>query len=127
MDNIIKLVSEEIEKRVNERLSVYTDNMIQIRNAEYASIISKKHGIPMNILLRDIPYSKDGSCICKGVKKKGKLCTTIVEKGVGYCGFHIDQKEKNKPLSITQPVCSTQLHENTMSRNQLIELQSILK
>ena len=127
MDNIVKLVSEEVEQRVNERILTYSENMIQVKIAEYATIISKKHGISLNLLLRDIPLSKDGSCLCKGTKLNGKLCTKFVEKGAGYCGFHMEQKQKVQPLSITHSVSSSQLQENAMSRNQLIELHALLQ
>lgn len=126
MDNILKLVSDEVDRRVYERLSDYTEINVQVKLSEFAVIISRRHNIPLNLILRDIPLSKSGTCLCKGVKRNGTVCTRFVDKGKEYCGFHDDQKERFKSLCITHSDSSSQLHDNAISRNQLIELQSIL-
>jgi hypothetical protein len=42
-DKLIGVFDEELKARVNEIIS------------DYAEIISKKHGIPLDLLLRDVP------------------------------------------------------------------------
>jgi hypothetical protein len=76
-DKITKLFDEELEDRVNAIIN------------EYATMISKKHQIPLEILLKDIPVSYS-STICKGTKSSGDRCSfKAVENG--YCRHHITQ------------------------------------
>ena len=79
-DKITKLVEEELDDRVN---SIIT---------EYAEKISKKHAIPLALLLKDIPENYT-STICRGTKSNGDRCTfrSIYN---GYCRHHKTQGEK---------------------------------
>lgn len=100
-DNIKKLVSEQlpqlIEEAVNECIyEVVDDEVSKYTNDKVSSTlenISKVHGIPLDLLLRDIPTS-DKIGICKGVRGS-KRC---IFKGThdGYCKFHKAQGERIK-------------------------------
>ena len=81
-DKLITVFDEELKTRANEIIS------------DYAEIISKKHGIPLDLLLRDVPENYTGS-VCKGTKSNGHRCT---QKGLhnGYCGKHVAQGSKIK-------------------------------
>ena len=100
-DNIKKIVGEYlpqlIEEAVNEciyevvddEVSKYTDEKI----SSTLENISKVHGIPLDLLLRDMPEC-DKRGICKGVRGS-KRC---IFKGThdGYCKFHKAQGERIK-------------------------------
>lgn len=79
-DKIVNVFDEELKSRVNDIIS------------EYAEIISKKHCIPLDLLLRDVPEIYTGPT-CKGTKSNGQRCTF---KGVhdGYCGKHVSQGDR---------------------------------
>lgn len=81
-------IGELVEEEVNERLVTMIN--------EYVTIISKKHGISLELLLKDVPENFSGT-ICRGTKADGKRCTF---KGLhnGYCKHHADQ---NVPLKCT--------------------------
>lgn len=80
LDKISKLLDDEVEERTNAALS------------EYAIIISKKHGISLDILLKDIPASYT-STICKGTKANGTRCTFRALE-CGYCRHHKAQGDR---------------------------------
>ena len=87
-EKITKLVDEELEHRVNSILN------------DYAEILSKKHGISLDVLLKDLPETYT-STTCKGTKANGQRCTF---KGLygGYCSRHAAQGafiNRNKSLS----------------------------
>lgn len=100
-DNIKKLVSEHlpqlIEEAVNECIYEVVDDEVSKYTDEKVSStlenISKVHGIPLDLLLRDMPTS-DKIGICKGVRGS-KRC---IFKGThdGYCKFHKAQGERIK-------------------------------
>jgi len=79
-EKIASLVDDEVNDRVNQTIS------------EFALIISKKHGISLDLLLRDIPKTYS-STLCKGVKGNGERCgfKAIDE---GYCRHHQSQRSK---------------------------------
>jgi len=79
-DKIIQIVDEELEERVNLIIN------------EYALTISKKHAIPLELLLKDIPTSFV-STTCKGTKSSGIRCTFKAIHN-GYCGKHRNQGER---------------------------------
>ena len=58
-DNVVKLMDEALEERINVVVN------------EYAEKISKKHGIPLEQLLKDIPESYTITT-CKGTKNNGR-------------------------------------------------------
>jgi hypothetical protein len=61
-EKITKLVDEELEHRVNSILN------------DYAETLSKKHGISLDLLLKDLPETYT-STTCKGTKANGQRCT----------------------------------------------------
>jgi hypothetical protein len=79
-DKITKIVDEELEHRINTILN------------DYAEILSKKHGIALDVLLKDLPDTYT-STTCKGTKSNGHRCAF---KGVfsGYCRHHKVQGER---------------------------------
>jgi hypothetical protein len=87
-DRIMDIFDEEL----NERL-------VSMMN-EYIDIISKKHGISMDLLLKDIPETFSGT-ICKGTKVDGRRCTF---RGIhsGYCRHHAAQANRLKHMSISR-------------------------
>lgn len=92
-EKITKLVDEEVEHRLNSILN------------EYAEILSKKHGISLEILLKDLPDTYT-STTCKGTKTNGQRCTF---KGIygGYCSRHAAQGAR---LNHNKSISSTSLH-----------------
>ena len=80
MDQITKLIEEEIEKRVNERINAVLEK------------ISKTYDISLRQLMRDLDTIPDApSTGCKGLTCKGKRCSRTA-KTDGYCHWHISQK-----------------------------------
>ena len=80
MDQVIKLLEDEIDKRVNERLSLVLEK------------ISRTYDISMRQLMRDLDAIPDAaSTCCKGLTGKGKRCSRSA-KSDGYCHMHIKQK-----------------------------------
>ena len=94
------LINEEVQKKVQEALS------------NYAESISKSYKIPLNLLLRDMPTNSDVPIVemgCLGIKKGGIRCK-MQGKYEGYCRHHFMQKEKIKPIKISQS--QEQLHNH---------------
>src|SRR6056300_889466 len=72
-------IMDIFDDELNERL-------VAMMN-EYVEIISKKHGIAMDLLLKDIPKTFSGT-VCKGTKKNdGRRCTFRAGRD-GYCKHH---------------------------------------
>lgn len=93
-EKVTLLIEEEIQDRVN---SIIT---------EYAKTISKKHAVPLELLLRDVPDTYTSS-ICKGTKSNGDRCTfRVVEHG--YCRHHKSQGERICPRTLS----SSSLHNH---------------
>jgi hypothetical protein len=91
-DKITELIEQEVGERVGNLLG------------EYAETISKKHAVPLNLLLRDLPSIATVS-LCKGIKFNGQRC---LFKGTenGYCRHHKSQGEKIRVRSLS----SSNLH-----------------
>lgn len=85
-DKITDIIDEELDHRVNTIIN------------DYANIISKKHSIPLELLLRDIPTLHTGA-MCKGTKSNGHRCTF---RGIndGYCRHHIAQRDRLKQKTL---------------------------
>src|SRR5210317_90209 len=79
-EKITLIFEEELNDRVN---SIIT---------EYAETISKKHGIPLEQVLKYIPENYTSN-ICRGTKSNGSRCTfrSICD---GYCRHHASQGER---------------------------------
>jgi hypothetical protein len=101
MDQIAKLVEEEVEKRVNERLKAVLEK------------ISKTYDISLRQLVRDLDTIAEApSTCCKGLKKNGTRCS-FMAKTDGYCNRHLDQKPvlriKRTP-SVTTTMATAHTH-----------------
>ena len=80
MDQVVKLLEDEIDKRVNERINTVLEK------------ISKTYDISMRQLMRDLDsMSETPSSCCKGLTCKGKRCSRVA-KSDGYCHMHLKQK-----------------------------------
>lgn len=91
INEVEKLINDEVERRMMCRLT------------KYAEKISTVHGIPLRLLLRDIPKDGEGDTVCKGLLKSGKRCTRN-SKTDGYCLTHIHQKKSVEPIQIVSNV-----------------------
>jgi hypothetical protein len=76
MDQIAKLIEEEVQRRVAFGWTARLE------------IISKLYDIPVEQLIRDTSQCQDK--FCKGVLKCGRCCTKNPQSN-GYCGFHQNQ------------------------------------
>ena len=85
-EHIVKLVEEEIEKGIHERMCKYVED------------ISKIHGIPLKILRRDLP---NPGGFCKGIKKGGELCTRKASPGSEYCLSHKNESKLQEPITVS--------------------------
>jgi hypothetical protein len=84
---ILKAIEDEIANQVNAKLSKYIER------------VSKRHGIPLKLLLEDVAVLKDvKDTQCKGVVKGGTRCK---RRGAhdGYCGWHLSQKKQQKVVT----------------------------
>lgn len=95
---ILKAIEDEITNQVNAKLSKYIER------------VSKRHGIPLKLLLEDVSVLKDmKDSQCKGVVKGGSRCKRRGAHG-GYCGWHQNQKKEPKvlpPAAVEQVVKHT--------------------
>jgi len=90
---VFKAVEDELTKQVNYKMS------------KFADLISKRHGIPLKLLLEDMRTTNAmNSCssehdVCMGIVKGGTRCK---RRGIhdGFCGWHLNQ---NKTTQIEPP------------------------
>lgn len=116
IERITKLVDDELEDRVGVIIN------------EYASNISKKYGISLDLLLRDIPESYT-SMTCKGTKSNGHRCNFKASDN-GYCRHHRSQGDRITVRSISSSSLHTHGPEQMFVRgcpgcessNELIDL-----
>jgi hypothetical protein len=92
-------VIEELEKLINDEV----EHRMMSRMTKYAEKISLVHGIPIRLLLRDIPTGPDGDTICHGLLKSGGRCSRKA-KTDGFCQLHIHQKKSVEPIRIVSEV-----------------------
>jgi hypothetical protein len=101
MDQISKLIEDEIEKRVNERINIMLDK------------ISRTYDISLRQLMRDLDTMAAPSTCCKGLTGKGKRCSRSA-KTDGYCHLHIKQKPVQRiirtPSSVTPTLAVAHTH-----------------
>jgi hypothetical protein len=119
-DRLIELIDEDLNQRLNLIMN------------DYVTIISKKHGIPMELLLRDVPTTSSIS-LCRGIKSNGQRCTFNGQYD-GYCKHHQHQGKKiqqrnlpslNKHTHGAEIMFSKDCPECVKSKG-LIDLDSIL-
>ena len=102
-ETILKAIEEEINNQVTAKLSKYIER------------VSKRHGIPLKLLLEDVVILKDlKDTTCKGVVKGGSRCK---RRGLhdGYCGWHLNQKRQQQPQIPTSPT-QTVAHTHPVGR-----------
>lgn len=96
---ILKAIEEEINNQVNAKLSKYIER------------VSKRHGIPLKLLLEDVCVLKEmKDTQCKGVVKGGTRCKRRGAHG-GYCGLHVIQKRET--VRVCEPTPETEQVKHT--------------
>ena len=103
MDQISRFIEDEIERRVNERLTSTLEK------------ISRTYDISLRQLLRDIHVSEpswDGN-VCHGITKTKQKCKRGVKDGSGYCMCHRDQRPPQRIPVMVRPVSSVTLNQHT--------------
>jgi len=109
---ISDLVTDEINKGVNEKLT------------KYAEFVSRRYDISLNLLLDDmrnidileIPKSEHAEGIagqCLGTKTTGKRCK-LKGKHNGYCRWHKEQKPQRVPSRTCLSDAVTLQHNHTL-------------
>ena len=95
---LISQLPSEIETDLNEFVCVLFQEGFEAYHSEQMSKtlenISKKHQIPLELLLRDIP-DINGAERCRG-KKNGEIRCKFKASENGYCKYHHQQGEKIK-------------------------------
>jgi len=84
--SLYEKIGDLIDEEVNQRL-------VAMMN-EYVDIISKKHGISAELLLKDIPEPFTGS-ICKGIKNDGRRCPYKAVYN-GFCRHHTKNSNRGE-------------------------------
>jgi len=105
MEHVLKILEDEVEKRVNERMSQMLEK------------ISRTYDISMRQLLRDVSViDQTQSSTCRGVTAKGKQCRHAAKEN-GYCHQHVKQKPVQRalaPLPHIQQTIQTVAHTHTL-------------
>lgn len=94
MDEITRLIEEEVERRVAERVAEEVNRQLTTRMNSILEKISQTYDISMRQLLRDlaaIEPSPPGRTCCLGVTAKKTRCTRPGNND-GYCKIHLKQK-----------------------------------
>ena len=112
---LLRQLPGEIEHELNEIVCELVEEGVETYHTEQLSKtlenISKKHQIPLELLLRDIPQIS-GEERCRGKKKSkdesGDFRCKFKAGENGYCKFHQQQGEKIKPRQLP----SQQLHNH---------------
>jgi hypothetical protein len=101
MDHVLVLLEQEVEKRVNERLTQVLEK------------ISKTYDISLRQLMRDVSViDKVVSTMCRGLTAKGRQCKHSAKEN-GYCHQHANQK----PVQRVVVAPTVQTVENTVAQH----------
>ena len=103
MDQILRTIEEEIDRRVNDRLN------------DLLGKISRTYDIPLRQLLRDLSTAQTGGT-CLGLTAKKTRCTRPGHFD-GYCKVHKDQKPVTRVVVTPAPtvaVTATVQHTHTL-------------
>lgn len=101
---ILKAIEDEIAAQVNAKLSKYIER------------VSRRHGIPLKLLLEDAVILKDvKDTQCKGVVKGGTRCK---RRGAhdGYCGWHLNQKKSERIVTPEKPLENVVKHTHPIGK-----------
>jgi hypothetical protein len=94
MDRVVAVIEEEVDNRVNEKLT------------HILSHISKTYDIKLDRLLKDVAEVNHDTKRCMGVKHDGSRCTRFARIS-GYCNMHKDQRPKDPAPSPVKEVRHT--------------------
>lgn len=109
MEKITKLIEQEIEKYVDERVAENERKMTV--TLEH---ISKTYDISLQQLMRDVSLdSQDTVTQCLGLTKSKKRCP-FAGKHDGYCAKHKDQRPKVSVLKASPSQAVIQAHTHTL-------------
>jgi len=118
IDNVKKLISDKlpelIEDAVNDCIyDIVDDEVNRVMDEKMNTSlehISKVHGVPLDLLLRDLPDTDK----CKGIKTTPEGKRRCIFKAVqdGYCKYHKSQGERIKKRSLP----SINLHNHGSDR-----------
>lgn len=96
------------------KLKDLVNEQVQLHLSRFAQNVSKRHDIPLKLLLEDIQSFQNGTLEtidleapkktgqCLGLTKTGTRCKFLGKQG-GYCTKHVDQKKK---VPVTVPSSS---------------------
>jgi hypothetical protein len=85
-----------LKVEVNNQIQSHLDDQFQ----EYINKISRRHCIPVPVLISDLPPALNWStCRCRGLVKTGERCTRN-GKFSGFCSAHHSQREVLSPVNV---------------------------
>lgn len=87
-ENLVKAYEEDLERMCHERMLRFIQN------------VSTSYGIPLKLLMRDMPNPKG---YCMGIKKGGEPCTRKASHD-GFCLSHVSTPKLHEPVSISTTV-----------------------
>jgi Fe-S-cluster containining protein len=108
-EHIDKLIETKLKKVIHDRITNYVEEFFD----EYLSTVNKKHGISLELLLRDLPERFEQTR-CKGLKKNGTRCTHKATDE-GFCRWHVDQKRVKTVAVMNRANQATTGHNHPMS------------
>ena len=93
-DNLAKAFEDEVDRVCHERMLLFTQK------------ISITHGIPLRLLMRDLPNPRG---YCMGIKKGGEPCTRKASHGE-YCMSHVNTSKLCEPVNVN----TTKRHNHSL-------------
>ena len=93
-DNLAKAFEDEVDKVCHVRMLMFTQK------------IATTHGIPLRLLMRDLPNPRG---YCMGIKKGGEPCTRKASHGE-YCMSHVNTVKLCEPVTIN----TTKRHNHSL-------------
>ena len=82
LDAILEQVKGPLETEINRRVDVaITDLLMKI---------SKRHSIPMKLLMEDLQLHSETNIVCLGMNKNGQRCQSSAKYN-GFCMKHMNQ------------------------------------
>jgi hypothetical protein len=110
-DVLLRQLPDELEHELNEVICELVEESVETYHTQQLNTIleniSKKHQIPLELLLRDIPQISAEER-CRGKRKDGESRCKFKATENGYCKFHHQQGEKIKQRQLP----SLQLHNH---------------